>query len=77
MHDVDRIFAPMPGLVKLVSISTGQLVHKGQPLIMLEAMKMEHTLTAPRDGVVAELLVAIGDQISDGNLLLRLVPVDG
>ena len=77
MHDVDRIFAPMPGLVKLVSVSTGQLVHKGQPLIMLEAMKMEHTLTAPRDGVVAELLVAIGDQISDGNLLLRLVPVDG
>ena len=44
---------------------------------MLEAMKMEHTLTAPRDGAVAEVLVLAGDQVSDGTLLLRLEPRDG
>ncbi|HEX2013183.1 MAG TPA: acetyl-CoA carboxylase biotin carboxyl carrier protein subunit, partial [Roseateles sp.] len=45
---------------------------KGQPLAVMEAMKMEHTINAPRDGVVAELLFAIGDQVGDGAELLRL-----
>jgi 3-methylcrotonyl-CoA carboxylase alpha subunit len=50
----------------------GDTVAKGQPLAVMEAMKMEHTIAAPRDGVVAELLFAIGDQVGDGAELLRL-----
>ncbi|HDZ73412.1 MAG TPA: acetyl/propionyl/methylcrotonyl-CoA carboxylase subunit alpha [Aurantimonas coralicida] len=70
----DRIAAPMPGLVKLVSAKAGGAVTKGEPLIVLEAMKMEHTLKSPRDGTIAELLVSPGDQVEDGALLLALQP---
>ena len=45
----------------------------GQPLAVMEAMKMEHTITAPRDGTIAELLYAAGDQVNEGGELLRLV----
>ena len=45
---------------------------KGQPLAVMEAMKMEHTITAPHDGVVQELLYAAGDQVAEGGELLRL-----
>jgi 3-methylcrotonyl-CoA carboxylase alpha subunit len=51
---------------------TGQTVKQGQPLAVLEAMKMEHTITSPRDGTVAELLYAVGDQVAEGEELLRL-----
>ena len=50
----------------------GDTVANGQPLAVMEAMKMEHTITAPADGVVAELLYAPGDQVGDGAELLRL-----
>ncbi len=70
----DTIIAPMPGLVRTVLTVAGARVAKGDPLLVLEAMKMEHTLPAPRDGVVAELLVAVGDQVTDGTLLLALEP---
>jgi 3-methylcrotonyl-CoA carboxylase alpha subunit len=50
----------------------GDSVAKGQPLAVMEAMKMEHTISAPRDGTVAELLFAVGDQVSDGAELLKL-----
>jgi 3-methylcrotonyl-CoA carboxylase alpha subunit len=68
----DRLIAPMPGLVKLVSARAGAAVAKGDPLVVLEAMKMEHTLTAPRDGVVGEVLVAPGEQVQDGAVLVRM-----
>jgi 3-methylcrotonyl-CoA carboxylase alpha subunit len=68
----DSIASPMPGLVKVVSAKPGTTVARGDALIVLEAMKMEHTLTAPRDGVVAELLAAEGDQVQEGALLLTL-----
>jgi 3-methylcrotonyl-CoA carboxylase alpha subunit len=45
-------------------------VVKGAPLLIMEAMKMEHTITAPRDGVIEELLYATGDQVGDGAQLL-------
>ncbi|MFX8504443.1 acetyl-CoA carboxylase biotin carboxyl carrier protein subunit, partial [Acinetobacter baumannii] len=45
---------------------------KGQPLAVMEAMKMEHTISSPRDGKVAELLFAVGDQVTDGAELLKL-----
>ena len=73
----DAVIAPMPGLVKVVSTKAGATVSKGDALLVLEAMKMEHTLTAPRDGVVAEVLASVDDQVTDGMLLLALEPEDG
>jgi 3-methylcrotonyl-CoA carboxylase alpha subunit len=58
-------------------VTKGTAVAKGDSLLVLEAMKMEHVLTAPRDGVVAEVLVAERDQVKDGTLLLRLEASDG
>ncbi len=72
----DHIVAPMPGLVKMVGAEVGRRVAKGDPLVVLEAMKMEHTLTAPRDGTVGEVLVAIGDQIEEAAILLSLDTTD-
>ncbi|WPZ14097.1 acetyl/propionyl/methylcrotonyl-CoA carboxylase subunit alpha [Nitratireductor rhodophyticola] len=66
----DRLRAPMPGLVKLVRASVNETVQKGQPLLVLEAMKMEHTITAPHDGVVAEIATE-GLQVNDGAMLVR------
>ena len=73
----DSIIAPMPGLVSAVRTANGAKVRKGDALLVLEAMKMEHVLTAPRDGVVAEVLVDERDQVTDGMLLLRLEAQDG
>ncbi|MBB4003535.1 acetyl-CoA carboxylase biotin carboxylase subunit [Aurantimonas endophytica] len=70
----DRIIAPMPGLVRLVRVQAGDAVKKGEALVVIEAMKMEHSLVSPRDGVVGEVVVAIGDQVEDGALLLSLAP---
>ncbi len=67
-----RIEAPMPGLVKSVFVAPGQAVAKGDRLAILEAMKMEHTLAAGRDGVVAELLVEAGAQVEAGAALIVL-----
>ncbi|MER9019705.1 acetyl/propionyl/methylcrotonyl-CoA carboxylase subunit alpha [Mesorhizobium sp. M0898] len=64
--------APMPGLVKLVRAGKGESVIKGQPLLILEAMKMEHTIAAPHDGVIAEI-AAEGAQVTDGTVLVRFV----
>lgn len=69
--------APMPGLVSAVRTKVGAVVRTGDPLLVLEAMKMEHILTAPRDGVVADVLVSEGDQVTDGLLLLRLEAQNG
>ncbi|CAD7032830.1 acetyl/propionyl/methylcrotonyl-CoA carboxylase subunit alpha [Pseudorhizobium halotolerans] len=70
----DTITAPMPGLVRAVYGRPGASVTKGEALLVLEAMKMEHTLFAPRDGVVSEVLAAEGDQVTNGTLLLALEP---
>jgi len=66
------IEAPMPGLVKSMLAQVGQAVTAGTRLAVLEAMKMEHSLTAPRDGVVAEVLVSDGSQVEAGAPLIRL-----
>jgi 3-methylcrotonyl-CoA carboxylase alpha subunit len=70
-HDGD-ILAPMPGKVIAVDVSEGQAVTAGQRLMVLEAMKMEHALTAPFDGVVAELAAAEGAQVQVEALLARI-----
>ncbi len=63
------LLAPMPGTVIRVAVSAGESVAKGQPLLWLEAMKMEHTIAAPADGVVAELPVSPGEQVEVGAVL--------
>ncbi|WP_448657933.1 acetyl/propionyl/methylcrotonyl-CoA carboxylase subunit alpha [Sphingomonas sp. CJ99] len=70
------ILAPMPGRVTAVEVTAGQSVTKGQRLLTLEAMKMEHALTAPFDGTVAELNAAEGGQVSEGTVLVRVERVD-
>ncbi len=66
------IEAPMPGLVKAVFASAGDSVEEGQRLAILEAMKMEHSLLAPRGGIVAEVLAEAGAQVEAGAALIRL-----
>jgi 3-methylcrotonyl-CoA carboxylase alpha subunit len=68
------IRSPMPGKIVAVQVSAGQTVEKGKPMVVLEAMKMEHALSAPFDGVVAELNAKVGDQVSDGALLVKVTP---
>jgi 3-methylcrotonyl-CoA carboxylase alpha subunit len=74
--DGNLIEAPMPGLVKAVFTQVGQSVSAGDRLAVLEAMKMEHSLLAARDGVVAEVLAAEGDQVEAGAALVRLEPAE-
>lgn len=61
-----RLTAPMPGKVIAILVNEGASVAKGQPVIVLEAMKMEHTLKAPADGKVTHLRYQVGDQVSEG-----------
>ena len=68
----DALRAPMPGLVKLVRVTSGDDVKKGQALLVLEAMKMEHTITAPHDGKIADI-VPQASQVTDGTILVKFV----
>jgi 3-methylcrotonyl-CoA carboxylase alpha subunit len=70
------ILAPMPGKVIAVDVSAGEVVTKGQRLLVLEAMKMEHALTAPFDGTVAELAVTEGQQVQVEALLAKVEKAD-
>jgi 3-methylcrotonyl-CoA carboxylase alpha subunit len=71
LHD-GEIEAPMPGKVTAVDVSRGEKVANGQRLLTLEAMKMEHALTAPFDGTVAELSATAGAQVMEGQLLVKI-----
>ena len=66
------ILSPMPGKIVHSPVKVGDSVKKGDPILTLEAMKMEHVLTAPFDAVVASLEVALGDQVVEGKVLARL-----
>ena len=63
--------AKLPGVITMVSAEIGQTVQAGDALMAMEAMKMEHTITAPDDGVIAEIFFAVGDQVSEGDVLIR------
>ncbi len=69
--------APMPGKIVAAPAKGGDTVAKGQPVIVLEAMKMEHALTAPFDGVVEAINAAVGDQVTDGTVLAVVKAVEG
>jgi 3-methylcrotonyl-CoA carboxylase alpha subunit len=71
------IVSPMPGKLIAVAVRQGQAVTRGQKLVTLEAMKMEHSLVAPFDGIVAELAAVEGAQVSEGTLLARIEKGDG
>jgi 3-methylcrotonyl-CoA carboxylase alpha subunit len=71
------IVSPMPGKIIALAVKQGDTVTKGQKLVTLEAMKMEHSLTAPFDGIVAELNVVEGAQVSEGALLARIEKEEG
>jgi len=66
------LVAPMPGAILATEVKSGDNVSKGDVLIVLEAMKMEHRITAPRDGKVENVHVAIGDQVEKEQLLVSL-----
>jgi 3-methylcrotonyl-CoA carboxylase alpha subunit len=66
------LVSPLPGSVAQVLVETGQNVDKGQPLIIVEAMKMEHTIAAPHAGRVAQIYFALGEQVAEGAQLLAI-----
>ena len=70
-HDGD-VLSPMPGSVIAVHAVSGQVTAAGAPLVVVEAMKMEHTLTAPYDGTVADVLVRVGQQVAVDELLVTV-----
>ncbi len=71
-HDGGRLTAPMPGKIVSFLVKSGDSVTKGQALAVMEAMKMEHTIAAPADGLVGELLYVPGDQVAEGAELLKM-----
>jgi len=67
--------APMHGKVLAVTVEKGERVHRGQRLAIIEAMKMEHALTAASDGIVVEIAVAAGAQVDEGAAVMRIEAV--
>ncbi len=70
------ILSPMPGRVIAIAVQAGEAVTKGQKLVTVEAMKMEHSLVAPFDGIVDELDASEGAQVSEGALLMSIKPLE-
>ena len=70
------LLAPMPAAVVSVAVESGQQVSKGDVVLVLEAMKMQHTITAPTDGVVSELDVSAGAQVESGAVLAVITPAE-
>jgi 3-methylcrotonyl-CoA carboxylase alpha subunit len=68
----DDIIAPLPGKIVALVAKSGDTVKKGDAILTLEAMKMEHALKAPRDGMIAQITAAVGDQVKEGAVLVRL-----
>jgi acetyl/propionyl-CoA carboxylase alpha subunit len=68
---VNELKAPMPGLIVDIRVEPGQAVHKGDPLLVLEAMKMENILKAPADGTVGSIKVNLRDNVQKGQVLVQ------
>jgi acetyl/propionyl-CoA carboxylase alpha subunit len=68
--------APMPGKIIALKVVEGDRVEAGQTLLVMEAMKMEHAITAPCAARVAQLPFALGDQVSEAAILVRLDPAE-
>jgi biotin carboxyl carrier protein len=63
--------APMPGVILEVSVAAGDTVERGQPVAVLEAMKMKNSLRSPRAGTIAEVCVAVGQAVGHGDAIVR------
>jgi 3-methylcrotonyl-CoA carboxylase alpha subunit len=74
-HGSGHLRAPMPGKVIQVLVKPQQKVDKGQPLMVLEAMKMEHTIKAGAAGVVGEIFFKVGEQVNEGSELINIEPI--
>jgi len=72
LTDPRQIPAPIPGLIATIAVSVGHKVSRGDKLLMMEAMKMQTTVSAPMDGVVEEILVGIGETVESKDLLMKL-----
>lgn len=70
--NADCVFAPMTGVVTIVNVAAGDRVTKNDPLLVLEAMKMEHVMVAPRDGVIVEVMCAPSSAVDEGSQLVVL-----
>ncbi len=68
----NALVAPLPGYVRQVLVAKGDVVTKDQPLIIVEAMKMEHTILSPKDGLVDDVFYEAGDQVLEGAELLAI-----
>ncbi|UOQ72522.1 biotin/lipoyl-containing protein [Hymenobacter cellulosilyticus] len=68
---VNELKAPMPGLIVAIRVEAGQQVKKGDPLLVLEAMKMENILKAPGDGTVGAIKVGLRDNVTKGQVLIQ------
>jgi 3-methylcrotonyl-CoA carboxylase alpha subunit len=73
--DQGSLLTPLPGTIVAVHVATGQQVARGTPLVAVEAMKMEHTLTAPYDGVVSRIAYGLTDRVQAGAILVELSPL--
>ena len=71
------LVAPMPGAILSIDIKPGDTVKKGDVLVILEAMKMEHRITAPRDGIVGSVQTSVGEQVENEQLLVTLEEEEG
>ena len=72
LADPCQVPAPIPGLIASVAVSVGNKVKKGDKLLMMEAMKMQTTVTAPADGVVEAVYVALGETVESKDLLMKI-----
>ncbi len=72
-----RLTAPMPGRVVQLFVAAGDAVRRGQALLVIEAMKMEHTIAAPYDGTVSAVPYAVGDLVEEGIELIALAAPEG
>ena len=66
------VASPMPGKILAIKANAGQAVKRGEVVIILEAMKMENEITAPEDGTIASINVAVGDSVESGDTLATL-----
>ena len=68
---IGDIKAPMPGLILEISVKIGQEVKENDPLLILEAMKMENSITSPRDGIIKSILAKEGDAVEKNYILIE------
>ncbi len=69
---LNSIFAPMPGIIIELKVNEGDPVKEGEPLFILEAMKMENAIVSPKDAIIKSLSIKVGETVEKGKLLIEL-----